>query len=132
MDKIDEDSVKSEEYLGIESIQDKPTSDALKTDSGIQADHFNNSSPVSETRYSRTMSPPVRLDAGIALMAVEMKYLSNMAEVDNWEHDAEVAAVNFEIYFETPESILVGTGIGGSSRHTNEFKPMKKKQTMDS
>ncbi len=58
--------------------------------------------------------------------AVELKYLSNMAELDNWEVNA------VEVTSEDIETFLVGAGIGGGFGHTAELRVMNYNQAMKS
>ena len=58
--------------------------------------------------------------------AVELKYLGNMAELDNWEVNA------VEVTSEEIETLLVGAGIGGGFGHTVELRVMNYNQAMKS
>ena len=78
------------------------------------------------------MRPPERLMESMQVQtelsptAVELKYLSNMAELDNWEVNA------VEITAEDTKTFLVGAGIGGGFSHTTELKVMNYNQAMKS
>lgn len=88
-------------------------------------------SNLTRTRYGRVVKPPERLSmesmqvqTELPSTAVELKYLSNMAELDNWE----VNAVGITV--EDTETFLVGAGIGGGFGHTTELKVMNYNQAM--
>jgi hypothetical protein len=88
-------------------------------------------SNLTRTRYGRVVKPPERLSmesmqvqTELPSTAVELKYLSNMAELDNWE----VNAVGITV--EDTETFLVGAGIGGGFGHTAELKVMNYNQAM--
>ena len=66
----------------------------------------------------------MQVQTELPLTAIDLKYLSNMAELDNWEVNAvEITADNTKIF-------LVGAGIGGGLGHTTELKVMNYNQAM--
>lgn len=60
--------------------------------------------------------------------AVELNYLSHLAELDN----AEVLQNLYEFSLVQLEPLLVGAGVGGGFEHTDELKVLKYRQAMAS
>ena len=72
------------------------------------------------------VKPSRRLIESLEASAVDLRYLSSMAELDN------VEVFNLQLMVENIELYLVGAGIGGGFSNTSELKVMNYKQAMKS
>ena len=112
----DTGSVATETMVGI--LRNQNQNDAPGARESDETD-----APVTVTRYGREVRPPKLLmdeqARELRANAIELKYLGNLAELDNLE------IKNLEI-------AMVGAGIGGGFTNTKELKVMNYKQAMAS
>ena len=78
------------------------------------------------TKSGHVVDPRKRLIESLEATAVDLRYLSSMAELDNLE------VLMIDLTGENLELNLMGAGIGGRFKNTNKLKVMNFKQAMKS